>query len=914
MINLNLLASPIPTAICKKIGGKFRIIEHNRPIQDIISEDNRLGEKVTISEISKIFPDLHNHFRMCIEEKRSIELESEIKPPEEPSQYKLKLKYTSPELVAVELFEIKNEKKNEISLIENEMKFHSLFDLSPIGFALNRLSDGQFVEGNRALFQTVGYSEEEFSRLSYWDVTPKEYEKQEIEALESLKNNGYYGPYEKEYIHKDGHRFPVLLQGVLTTGTDGEKYIFSTVQDLTDHRNSEKSIQDLGKILEESLNEIYIFDVNSYQFKFTNKGAQLNLGYSGEELLTMSPLEVQSSYDIEEFSKLLEPLKDGTKNRIVHTTQHQRKDISLYDVEMHLQKSIFQDEDVYIAFVLDITERTRAEELLNKLSMAVEQSPNAIYITSLDGKIEYANRKFEEINGYSKSEYHNKSPAILKSDQMSEHFYDNILESLAAEKDWFHDVCNKRKDGSLYWAREHITFVRDKNNKITHFLSLSQDITKTRENELKILHQANYDQLTNVPNRFLGKIKLKESIEASRKSNLYTVILFIDLDNFKNINDNLGHVIGDQVLIETANRLKSIIRKTDTVVRFGGDEFLIILSGVKKLKESEVIVRKIHDAFEKPYKIEKSEIYVTTSSGISVSPVNGFDPDELIRFADAAMYYSKERGRNIFHYFTSEMESDIKNRFELEREMRNALSRNEFTVVYQPFFNLETGQIVGAEALLRWKNKKLGPVSPNVFIPVAEQTGLIESIGEFVLLTACRQVKAWEPLISNEFQMSINISPRQFRDGTIINLVKSVLEKTGLNPHRVKLEVTEGLLIQAHDRPVEMMKKLKNLGIGIAMDDFGTEVSSLQNLRLFSFDLLKIDKSFISDIIEKPDDRAMVEAIIAMCKSLKISVIAEGIETQAQKEIILQSGCLLGQGYLFSKPIGQGEFTTLLQS
>ena len=408
--------------------------------------------------------------------------------------------------------------------------------------------------------------------------------------------------------------------------------------------------------------------------------------------------------------------------------------------------------------------------------------------------------------------------------------------------------------------------------------------------------------------------KLRQSIQNSRTAGLNTVVVFLDLDNFKNINDNLGHRTGDLILIETAGRLTSVLRPQDSLARFAGDEFLIILDGVADLKDSHQIVEKIYQSFLVPFKVDENEIVVTVSSGISVSPTDGTDPDELIRYADSAMYHSKERGRNTFHFFDTKISDTAKNRFNIERELRSALEQNQLQVYYQPFIELASGAIVGAEALLRWHNPKLGAVSPNDFIPIAEQTGLIEDIGKFVLDSALRHIKDWVPLIHPAFQISVNLSPRQFRQGRIISDLKNVLLNTAVDPQRIKLEVTEGLLLQTHDNPLDVLNEIKKMGIGVAMDDFGTGYSSLLNLRQFSFDLLKIDRSFIHDLIENAQTRAMVNAMIAMCKSLKLQVIAEGIETAAQRDYLLAQGCELGQGFFFHKPMPAEEFVALLQA
>ena len=429
---------------------------------------------------------------------------------------------------------------------------------------------------------------------------------------------------------------------------------------------------------------------------------------------------------------------------------------------------------------------------------------------------------------------------------MPKAFYSELWDNLKNGRDWRFDVFNRRKDGTLYWAREHVSFVRDKQGRTTHYMSISQDITEIRQQELALQHQARYDQLTGIANRFLGIEQLRESIARSQAAGLLTILLFLDLDNFKYINDNLGHRTGDLILIEAAGRLRTLLGTNDTLARFGGDEFLVILDGIASVAEGEAKISKIYQQFATAFTVDGIEIHVTLSCGIAVAPNDGTDPDELIRYADPAMYHAKERGRNTFHFFDARISDSAKSRFVLE--------------------------------------------------------------------TATAQAQQWQKLTATQFQMSVNISPRQFRQGKIIADLKELLARYALEPGRIKLEVTEGLLLHPYDNPVEVLNQIKSMGVGVAMDDFGTGYSSLLNLRQFSFDLLKIDRSFIHDLTETAQTRAMVNAIIAMCKSLGLQVIAEGIETTAQRDYLLQQGCTLGQGYLFAKPVPAAEFQRLLGS
>lgn len=442
---------PIPLVVYKNKNDNYQIIYQNIAMEKLCNGKitSRTGLPISTKNENK-----HNFkiiIHKCLTEKNIVRKNYHLIDSKKNDFYfDAVFIYTPPDMVIVQLQDITAKKKTEISLIESEKKFRSLFDLSPVGFALNRLDDGKFIEGNQALFNSIGYTEEEFRDLSYWDITPGEYEKQEQEQLKSLNEIGEYGPYTKEYIHKDGHHFPVLLKGIRSTDSKGDRFIFSIVQDMTEKHSTQKSIESLGKIIDESLNEIYIFDASTFKFLYVNKGGIQNLGFTKEELLKLTPIDIKPEFNLDSFTSKLQPLISKQSDEIVFSTQHKRKDNSVYEVEIYLQLSSYNNKNAFIAIALDITKRKQSEAQLSKLSKAVEQSPNAIFITGLNGTIEYANQKFEELNGFTKEEYLGKSPSILKSGLTPEIVYKDLWDSLTRGKDWFQDICNKRKDGSTY--------------------------------------------------------------------------------------------------------------------------------------------------------------------------------------------------------------------------------------------------------------------------------------------------------------------------------------------------------------------------------------------------------------------------------------------------------------------------------
>ncbi|MGB0938578.1 MAG: sensor domain-containing protein [Colwellia sp.] len=472
----------------------------------------------------------------------------------------------------------------------------------------------------------------------------------------------------------------------------------------------------------------------------------------------------------------------------------------------------------------------------------------------------------------------------------------------------------KCKDNSYMWIRQRGKIIElDANKKPLRFVGTHSDISLQKEYEHEITLQAHFDSLTFLPNRFLSLDRLNVAFEEARRNNTLVGLLFLDLDDFKKINDTLGHEAGDDVLIEAAERLRSAVRTVDTVGRLGGDEFIVILGGLKNENEIQPIVDNLLNKFRAYFTIAKRELKLTTSIGIAFYPIDAKDTSTLLRHADSAMYDAKAKGRNTFSYYTSQMNTIAQRRLTIEEQLHEALARNEFYVVYQPKVDFVSEKIMGAEALLRWRNKTLGDISPDEFIPIAEQTGFIIPLGEFVLKEALMQAKIWQTTLLKSFQIAINLSPKQFRNPAFFNVVKNNIEALDILPQTVELEITEGVLLHGHNYIQDILLNITELNIKLVMDDFGTGYSSLNYLREYSFDVLKIDKGFIKEINNSAKDKALIHAMISMSHALGIKVVAEGIEQQGQWDTLQQLGCDYGQGYLLSKPIEIEAMTLILQ-
>jgi len=518
------------------------------------------------------------------------------------------------------------------------------------------------------------------------------------------------------------------------------------------------------------------------------------------------------------------------------------------------------------------------------------------------------------LTGYSQEEALGKDPKILKSGREPLKFYQAMWESLLRNDYWQGEIWDKRKDGTYYPKLLSISVVRNSDGIITNYIGGFYDVTEQKEAAETIETLSYSDSLTNLPNRFGFYERFSQLLEHAKRYNENLAILFIDLDRFKNINNSLGHAIGDRLLCEAAERLKNIVRSADIVARFGGDEFVIVLTNISDSYFAVHVANKIIASFSALFVIEGHELSSTPSIGISIFPENGLTAEDLLKNADAAMYHAKSQGRNNYQYFTREMHKEALERLSMESDLRLALERNEFYLNYQPQVNIASGQLVGVEALVRWKHPVRGLVSPGYFIPLAEEAGLIESIGEWVLRTACKDNKYWQDLGLKPLIMAVNLSARQFVQANICEIIQSALQDSGLDHRYLDVEITESLLVQNVEKVMETLNKLKSAGICLSMDDFGTGYSNLGYLIKFQFDKLKLDQSFVADITTNPDNAAIARAIITLAHNLRLKVIAEGVETKAQLNYLRTLGCDEMQGYFFSRPVSKEGIVEYLRS
>ena len=554
----------------------------------------------------------------------------------------------------------------------------------------------------------------------------------------------------------------------------------------------------------------------------------------------------------------------------------------------------------------DISEHKRAEEELRIAATAFEAQEGMV-ITDARGVIQRVNRAFTDITGYTPEEAIGRTPALLKSGHHDHAFYAGMWNTLADSGIWQGEIWNRRKNGEVYPEWLTITAVKDATGEVTHYVATMSDISRRKEAEDEIRHLAFYDPLTHLPNRRLLADRINHARLASARSGHHGTLLFIDLDNFKTLNDTLGHDKGDALLEQVAHRLKESVRESDTVARFGGDEFVVLLENLGQNPEDAVlqtrlIGEKILTVLHHPFLIAEHSYHTSSSIGATLFAGQKASVEELLKQADLAMYQSKEAGRNTMRFFDHHMQAMASARATMESDLRLALERGEFLLYYQPQVDGQ-GRTTGAEALLRWRHPKRGLVPPTEFIPLAEENGLILPMGRWVLETACDQLVAWsgDPA-TRHLTVAVNISARQFRHPDFAREVLDILQRTGANPRRLKLELTESLLLDDLEDVIAKMSQLKIHGVGFALDDFGTGYSSLSYLKRLPLDQLKIDQSFVRDVLNDPNDATIARTIITLARSLDLAVIAEGVETRAQRDFLAGEGCHAFQGYLFGRP------------
>ena len=587
-----------------------------------------------------------------------------------------------------------------------------------------------------------------------------------------------------------------------------------------------------------------------------------------------------------------------------------------------LRHHVVKFEDGIAISTSNVSDRKEAElKLVRSLESTrslIESSPVAIIAVGLDGLITEMNTAAERLVGYRREELAGKSSmrvlhlpgeiedrARALSHELGERidgdavFTARPMRGLVEEAEWTY----VRKNGSHVLVQLTFSAMRDTQQRVTGWLGVAVDITERKRMEEYASYVAQHDSLTGLPTRTLLHDRLEKAMQRAQRNSTKIGLMMVDLDNFKRVNDLMGHSIGDELLVAVAKRLEKFVRKSDTVARMGGDEFIVLLDDLKTVEDGEKLAEKLVTVLSKPIVLNGEENSMSASIGLCFYPDGGHDTGTLLKNADAAMYFAKSQGRNMFQVFSMDMATATAKRRTIENALHHALAHGEFELMYQPQIAFETGLMTGLEGLLRWDSKTLGRVMPNDFIPVAEDTGLIVPIGEWVLRTACHQAVELQRQMGREFVMAVNLSPRQFQQEALPQIVEEVLAQSGLRPENLELEITENILVSDSDKALRVLDRVRALGVRIAIDDFGTGFSSMSYILKFNVHRLKIDQSFIRNMIEDRNSEAITKAIIALAQGLKINVVAEGVETSAIADLLRQDGCDEAQGYFYSRPL-----------
>lgn len=562
--------------------------------------------------------------------------------------------------------------------------------------------------------------------------------------------------------------------------------------------------------------------------------------------------------------------------------------------------------------VMDVTKRREAEEQIRLAAAVFANTQDGVVIADTQPRILAVNHAYQEITGYSEQEALGKNPNILKSGRHERPFYQTMWASIRQTGHWQGEIWNRRKNGEIYPQWTTLSAVRNDQGEVINYVGVFTDISQLKKTEARLARLAHYDPLTELPNRLLFHSRMEHALERALRQNEQVALLLIDLDRFKDVNDSLGHPAGDELLQKVVERVRVRLRDEDTLARLGGDEFVIMLERLTQPQDAGRVAQEIIDTLAPVFRLDSgAEVFISASVGISLYPDHGSTPNELTQHADAALYLAKGQGRHTYRYYTEALTRATQERLSMEARLRRALERDELLVYYQPQLDIASGRIVGAEALVRWQDPEKGMIMPERFIHIAEETGLIISLGEYVLRSACRQARAWSDAGLPPLRLAVNLSPRQFAHPDLGGQIMGVLQDTGFDPTCLELEITESALMSEGGEAAILLQQLKTMGLCLAIDDFGTGYSSLSYLRNFPLDTLKIDKSFVRDIPHHRDDMEIATAIIELAHILGFTVLAEGVENESQLGFLRQHGCDLYQGFIFSPPVTASEFAAL---
>ncbi|VVO00841.1 bifunctional diguanylate cyclase/phosphodiesterase [Pseudomonas fluorescens] len=839
--------------------------------------------------------------------------------------------------VILSITDITRRKLVELSLLEREGFWSDVVRTVPDHLYVQDVISQRMIFSNHHLGQTLGYNRTELQQMGeyFWEILLHAEDADFYHRSRQTQRQAGYRQLlqcQLRFRHRDGkwRRFEVREQALARDAQGQVSRIIGVAKDITEQVEASESLHDSEqryRILAESISDVIFSTDSQMALNYVSPSVQVVLGYdvdwifrNGWQSTIANPQQLSGIYSLmDRIGKALDKPEQLTLLRNQVQTQLFLFDCLRADgrkIPIELRLVLVWDELGGFEGVLgvgrDISQQRRAEKDLRMAATVFEHSTSAILITDPAGYIVQANEAFSRVSGYAVEQVLDQLPSMLTVDEQQEAHLRYVLKQLHQHSTWEGEVWLKRRNGEHYPAWVGITAVLDDEGDLASYVCFFTDISERKASEQRIHRLAYYDALTHLPNRTLFQDRLHTALQSAERQKAWVVLMFLDLDRFKPINDSLGHAAGDRMLKEMATRLLGCVDDDDTVARMGGDEFTLLLQ--PRVNRETALNRAIHVAEQilaslvKPFVLEGREFFVTASIGIALSPQDGNELSQLMKNADTAMYHAKERGKNNFQFYQADMNASALERLELESDLRHALEQNEFMLYYQPQFSGDGKRLTGAEALLRWRHPRRGLVPPGDFIPVLEELGLVVDVGDWVISEACRQLKTWHQARVRVPKVSVNISARQFSDGQLGTRIATILKESGLPPACLELELTESILMREVSEAMQILAGLKNLGLSIAVDDFGTGYSSLNYLKQFPIDVLKIDRTFVDGLPSGEQDAQIVRAIIAMAHSLNLAVIAEGVETHEQLEFLREHGCDEVQGYLFGRPMPASRF------
>ena len=798
--------------------------------------------------------------------------------------------------------DVSKQRKMESLIHHDEELLNSIFHALPDLFFLMD-PDGTIRDYHANESNELYLSPKKFLGKRMFDVLPQHAAMLFTENISVVLDTGEMTTFEYQLTMPHG----IKQYETRLVGLPDSKQVVAIVRDITEQKFAEDAVRNRDNVYRQMFEKnkaikLIIDPVDGHILE-ANHAATEFYGYSLNKLTSMRINDINTLSENDVFNEMQ---RAEIEERLFFNFRHKLASGEIKDVEVYSGPIDINGKVLSYCIIQDVSKRKQAESALaateQQLRDLLNNATSVIYMKDLSGRYMAVNQLYEKVFNVKESEVKNKTDYDLFSKEVADKL--TKIDSKVIEQGItleIEEIVPHADGNHVYLSVKYP--LRNSKGEIYAICGISTDITERKEVEKQMRYQSHFDLLTTLPNRILALDRLTQMLIEAKRSHEKVAVLFLDIDDFKKINDSLGHEVGDSLLVEAGARLSQVVSNEDTVGRLGGDEFIVLLRGLSNGTEASTVIEGILNRFREAFVIDERQLILTASIGISVYPDDGTTSSELLRNADTAMYQAKEKGRNTYSYFTAAMNRDISRRLAIEEQLRGALDRNEFEVHYQPQFGIPDTEVIGAEALLRWINPLLGRVSPAEFIPVAEQTGIIVALGEFVLIQALRFLNIWQVYHHHELRMAVNISPRQFRDHNLVDFIRDNLKQSLIPAHLLELEITEGVLMTGHTYIGDAIEQLHLLGIKLSMDDFGTGYSSLNYLRQYPFNILKIDRCFVEGLNKGNKDKELVIATIAMAHALGLKVVAEGVETEDQLEALTELKCDIVQCYLLARPM-----------